>query len=180
MNYLFHFLKRTRRKSASLEPVISVSVLVVVKLWTDNHKINNYRISCLRKNLLCNLYTFCCISLDAFSQNGIAVPKLGNNSNLRFFSRPSRLCWIVSFRWAMESAIFEQRNESCLTELRASRQIHNSSSALPETFIKRDLPVRSIERWLWRSSTRLVFTCYLSSTNTSVFHFGFPVKNMTS
>ena len=81
--FLFLFLKRTRRKSASLKPVICVLALWVIKLWTNNHKICNYTFCWFCNKYLHNSCTICCVSPDAVSRNGIAAPNLGNSSNLQ-------------------------------------------------------------------------------------------------
>ena len=152
-------------------------MIVVVKLWTNNKEINNYRISCLRKNLLCNLYTFCCISLDAFSQNGIAAPNLGNSSNLQDLSLGhqgyARLYHFVE-QWNLPFSSKEMKDD-CRNCVRRDK-----STFLPARFPKR--LSKGICPWDQSSVDfegpvqGLVFTCYLSSTNTSVFHLGFPVK----
>jgi len=152
-------------------------VIVVVKLWTNNKEINNYRMICLRKNLLCNLYTFCCISLDAFSQNGIAAPNLGNSSNLQDLSLGHQgYAGLYHFveQWNLPFSSKEMK-DVCRNCVRRDK-----STFLPARFPKR--LSKGICPWDQSSVDfegpvqGLVVTCYLSSTNTSVFHLGFPVK----
>ena len=152
-------------------------MIVVVKLWTNNKEINNYRISSLRKNLLCNLYTFCCISLDAFSQNGIAVPELGNSSNLQDLSPGHQgYAWLYHFveQWNLPFSSKEmkdvcrngvRRDKSTILPARFSKRLSKGICPWDQSSVDFEGPVQG-----------LVFTCYLSSTNTSVFHLGFPVK----